>query len=182
MLDLEFLESEPMSPIYLQNHSKVPTFPLHFDSVSQMTGQNLLVPDQANYFVFPNIYINTIYMSTLPYLRCVVGCCDGCLWTKQLSFGSYPPANSTDDDQDLRDTWFPKARDCTCCKVSCFCVGPSERHHIKSPPHLCCRFYFRFFFFFFCYFVYSSFGSFFSVVLGSSLIYAPTIQNHTGNK
>lgn len=37
--------------------------------------------------------------------------------TRQLSFGSYPPANATDDEQDLRDTWFPKARDCTCCKV-----------------------------------------------------------------
>lgn len=36
---------------------------------------------------------------------------------RQLSFGSYPPANATDDDQDLKDTWFPKARDCTCCKV-----------------------------------------------------------------
>ncbi|CAM9632318.1 unnamed protein product, partial [Ectocarpus sp. 13 AM-2016] len=34
----------------------------------------------------------------------------------ELSFGSYPPANATDDEQDLRDTWFPKARDCTCCK------------------------------------------------------------------
>ncbi|CAN0293840.1 unnamed protein product, partial [Laminaria digitata] len=34
----------------------------------------------------------------------------------ELSFGSYPPANATDDDQDLKDTWFPKARDCTCCK------------------------------------------------------------------
>ncbi|CAN0383943.1 unnamed protein product [Pylaiella littoralis] len=34
----------------------------------------------------------------------------------ELSFGSYPPANATDDDQDLKDTWFPKARDCACCK------------------------------------------------------------------
>lgn len=36
----------------------------------------------------------------------------------QVSFGSYPPASAADDDQDLRDTWFPKARDCTCCKVN----------------------------------------------------------------
>eukprot|EP00752_Nemacystus_decipiens_P012744 g11285.t4 len=33
-----------------------------------------------------------------------------------MSFGDYPPASATDDLQDLKDTWFPKARDCTCCK------------------------------------------------------------------
>ncbi|CAN0370519.1 unnamed protein product, partial [Hapterophycus canaliculatus] len=38
------------------------------------------------------------------------------LTARQLSFGSYPPANATDDEQDLKDTWFPKARDCACCK------------------------------------------------------------------
>ena len=60
-------------------------------------------------------------------LRCVIR-----LWS-QLSFGSYPPASATDDEQDLRDTWFPKARDCTCCKVSFLCFRSSvDENHISS--------------------------------------------------
>ncbi|CAM9810007.1 unnamed protein product [Discosporangium mesarthrocarpum] len=32
----------------------------------------------------------------------------------ELSFGSY--CGGGDDEQDLKDTWFPKSRDCSCCK------------------------------------------------------------------
>ncbi|CAM9160945.1 unnamed protein product [Choristocarpus tenellus] len=33
----------------------------------------------------------------------------------EVSFGSYR-GGTTDDDQDLKDTWFPRCRDCSCCK------------------------------------------------------------------